>query len=315
MVAMIRRVMVGPVMILVVLHTVATKGHGCGRIQVCQTSKYRIGIWGVWIHVVMDRFFSQTFFLDNILKKGVLGLYFLSITGLSLAQSNSTSGTIIYDVYEGNYTNEVGPENFIGVRDYSANIDDYSPKSILLKFKGDISYCKQTVESTVSNNNWSKFKESSLELIGETFFSVSDKELLNTYYNDGELYLISKNIGEIQWELREGVKTVLGHECKKAVRQKKYARNGRSWVVDYVAWYTPEIDVPFGPFDHINLPGLVMKIEKHGGHTEFNYVARIIELDKNDSMLIEKPTKGIPITQKEYDKKLRERLETLFGKN
>ena len=249
------------------------------------------------------------------MKKGVLGLYFLSITGLSLAQSNSTSGTIIYDVYEGNYTNEVGPENFIGVRDYSANIDDYSPKSILLKFKGDISYCKQTVESTVSNNNWSKFKESSLELIGETFFSVSDKELLNTYYNDGELYLISKNIGEIQWELREGVKTVLGHECKKAVRQKKYARNGRSWVVDYVAWYTPEIDVPFGPFDHINLPGLVMKIEKHGGHTEFNYVARIIELDKNDSMLIEKPTKGIPITQKEYDKKLRERLETLFGKN
>ncbi len=258
----------------------------------------------------MDKLFFPSPFL-NLVQEAIVATFLGLMINMSFAQEY-TSGSIIYDVYEGNYTSEVG-QNIFNLGNGSANQDDYWPKSILLEFNGNSSYCMLTPESTISNNNWSKFKESSLELMGETFYSISDKELLTTYDDYGTLYLISKKDEEIQWDLKEGAKTILGYSCKKAVRRIMYRRNSQSWVVDYVAWYAPGIAVPFGPFDHVNLPGLVLEVEKTGGHTEFRYVARAIDVDRNDSLIINKPSKGVPITQREYDRKLRDRLNELFG--
>lgn len=244
----------------------------------------------------------------------IFSVLFVISTNWTFSQNNS-SGRVIYDVLEGNYSNEVTPTMF-GFKNRSKIMDDdFAPKSILLEFSGETSYCKLTDESTMYNNNWSDFKELSLEVAGDTFFNYSEGERINTRDKNGKLYLISKNMEEIQWKLENETKNINGYICNKAVRYTEYSRWGKTWIVTHIAWYTKDIPVPFGPFDNINLPGLVLEVEKIGGHTEFKYVVRNLEMDSTDAIQIEKPSLGVLITQKEYDRQETEKLNRLLGRN
>jgi len=54
------------------------------------------------------------------------------------------------------------------------------------------------------------------------------------------------------WQLEEGEDSIAGYACKKATTS--FA--GR----DYIAWYTPDIDIADGPYKFYGLPGLILAI-------------------------------------------------------
>lgn len=68
-----------------------------------------------------------------------------------------------------------------------------------------------------------------------------------------------KNIA-LPWKLLEGDTIIAGYACKKA----QTALFGRT----YTAWYTPEINLPYGPYKFHGLPGLVV----HVVDTQNNFV-------------------------------------------
>lgn len=73
-------------------------------------------------------------------------------------------------------------------------------------------------------------------------------------------YQYEQPVPDFQWNLEAGDTLILNKPCKKATCS--YA--GRN----YVAWYTEEINLPYGPYIFGGLPGLIMYLHD----TKYNWV-------------------------------------------
>ena len=102
-------------------------------------------------------------------------------------------------------------------------------------------------------------------------------------------YEYEENCPEMAWELLDGDTIILGYHCNKA--QTSYA--GR----DYIAWYTPELNLPYGPYKFGKLPGLILKVTDTKDNfdfemTGFRKVSSFTPIYKWSSKDIEKTTRG-----------------------
>lgn len=77
----------------------------------------------------------------------------------------------------------------------------------------------------------------------------------------GDKYRYPVEIEDIQWNLTDSVKTVLGYECQLATA----VYHGRGWH----AWFAPEIAVQDGPWQLCGLPGLIMEAVTDDGRYGF----------------------------------------------
>jgi GLPGLI family protein len=66
------------------------------------------------------------------------------------------------------------------------------------------------------------------------------------------------------WQLVDETKVINTITCKKA----KVIFKGRNWI----AWYSPEIPLPYGPYKFSGLPGLIIKITDDKGDYDFELV-------------------------------------------
>ena len=81
-------------------------------------------------------------------------------------------------------------------------------------------------------------------------------------------YQYEEPIPELKWELMEGDSIIAGYTCQKA----KTHLFGR----DYIAWYAPEMELPYGPYKFNGLPGLIFKVQD----TQDNFVFTLTGLQK-----------------------------------
>ncbi len=103
---------------------------------------------------------------------------------------------------------------------------------------------------------------------------------------DHKMYRETSSLYKYNWQITKETDTILGYPVIKAV-------SGR-----YVAWFTPNIPVPFGPRGFGGLPGLILKLYNTQQFPAFAIVATEIHLLKNP-LKIKKPTKGILRTEKQ----------------
>lgn len=68
--------------------------------------------------------------------------------------------------------------------------------------------------------------------------------------------------GYFQWEVQEGSYMINGIECRHAIRYSEM-NNG----VAFEIWYNEDIEMPIGPLNLFNVPGLVVKAKIHGLRT------------------------------------------------
>lgn len=92
----------------------------------------------------------------------------------------------------------------------------------------------------------------------------------------GERYSYSEPVIK-DWKLINESQTINTFSCKKATLHYK----GRDWV----AWYTPEIPLPYGPYKFTGLPGLVVKIESEDGEFSFELIKSIPKEKLKDKVL------------------------------
>lgn len=74
-------------------------------------------------------------------------------------------------------------------------------------------------------------------------------------------YQYEEDCPELKWEILEGDTIIAGYHCSKA-RTSLFGR-------DYIAWYAPEVNMPYGPYKFNGLPGLVFSVTDTEGNFEF----------------------------------------------
>jgi len=110
-------------------------------------------------------------------------------------------------------------------------------------------------------------------------------------------FTISKPYKErYQWKLTKETKIIGGYLCYKAIHTDSGEFEGQKFSVKTIAYYTPEIPLPFGPINMNELPGLVLEAQSKG----YYYIAKNIVVSKNKNKKIERPSVGEEVTYKEF---------------
>jgi len=126
-------------------------------------------------------------------------------------------------------------------------------------------------------------------------YQINQKESLH------QLLLVRDSIRN-NWVLTYEKKTILGFNCYKATKNCSCGK-------DIIVWYTPDIPLPFGPAGYNGTPGLILEISFFR-HT---LTAKKIKL-KKETIKIEKPVEGIPITQAELESKMWDKRMKIMDK-
>ncbi|AJR02974.1 GLPGLI family protein [Siansivirga zeaxanthinifaciens] len=133
---------------------------------------------------------------------------------------------------------------------------------------------------------------------GVYYKNLNLKEKLHQKYFGDKEFLISYDFNRYNWKISKETKIIGNYKCYKASTSysfySKLADN--NFEVNIIAWFTPEISIPFGPAGYDGLPGLVLEVQIGG----FYFVASKIQI--NTKVEIKKPKSGIKVTSKEYDK-------------
>jgi GLPGLI family protein len=129
------------------------------------------------------------------------------------------------------------------------------------------------------------------------YFDANVEEYLTQEEFLGNLFLISKKSKEVNWELIDETKIILGYECKKAIYKETKEIKGVNKEFVTEAWYCPKLNYKIGPQDFGGLDGLILELTDR--RRKF-YCTEILEAAKTSLFIIEKPNKGKPIKEEEY---------------
>ncbi|MBG7630921.1 MAG: GLPGLI family protein [Bacteroidetes bacterium] len=134
---------------------------------------------------------------------------------------------------------------------------------------------------------------------GNTYYTNLDTKKIfkqNRHFN--KLLIIQE---PSVWNMIQETKTIGEYICFKATTTIKV--EGRNGVMyrSIVAWYTPQIPVPYGIQGFTNLPGLTLELKINNNIT---FKALKIELNPKEKVEIEKPN-GKKITSEEYNDMLK----------
>lgn len=143
----------------------------------------------------------------------------------------------------------------------------------------------------------------------------------------GKTFLITGEQEDRKWKLTGETKTINGYQCMKAELQidttqrkddergdekkdeKDNRRRARPAPKSVVAWFTTQIPVSVGPRNFDQLPGLIIQVEIGG---EDNMItAETINLKALDKDIIKKPKGGKEVTDEEYKKIVKEKMDEM----
>lgn len=123
---------------------------------------------------------------------------------------------------------------------------------------------------------------------------------------------LKEDIANPKWEVKDSIITILGYNCIMATSNFR----GRKWV----AFFSPEILVPEGPWKLIGLPGIILKAYDEKNH----YCYEAIEINtKNPGMVeyfnyrdrvkIPNRIKGLIQRHKSQSQNIRNKIQAAYG--
>lgn len=147
------------------------------------------------------------------------------------------------------------------VKDYSDIINYFDSLATEQVRRGAESY------SNVSGNPWT------LEIIRPIRGEKAD---LKYRLSTSAFFVYPDSVPSLEWSFNdEETDSIIGYDCRKATVE--FA--GRS----YIAWFTPEIPLPFGPYKFGGLPGLILKLED----AERQYIWVAVGFERDNAPIME----------------------------
>lgn len=129
----------------------------------------------------------------------------------------------------------------------------------------------RAVEKQLFNDAIKRYSETRDEsamnaVVYQTFlyiFRSKPDNRMTVYDKAGSLEygVYTEPLSEIQWEITDSAKTVLGYDCVMATAN----YHGRDWTV----WFAPDIPLQEGPWKMCGLPGLILEASESTGQHSF----------------------------------------------
>lgn len=121
----------------------------------------------------------------------------------------------------------------------------------------------------------------------------------------GRKFLIKDAITPMPWKVTGEQKVINNFPCMKAVMTNEEKEQ------EIEAWFTPTIPLKGGPEGFSQLPGMVMMVSINDG--EVLYTATSVEFKAIDPEVLAEPTDGKEVTQAEFDRIVKEKMEEMGG--
>ena len=139
---------------------------------------------------------------------------------------------------------------------------------------------------------------------GSTYYV--NMETKEKYYENFSTQGILVNIDDIHWELTKETKKIGKYTCYKATATIDSEQSfGMGFIKPVIAWYTPDIQVPFGIQTFVGLPGLTLELIVDYEDAIIQYIVAKIELDPKEEIVIEKPKGKKYMSEQEYHEHLK----------
>lgn len=114
------------------------------------------------------------------------------------------------------------------------------------------------------------------------------------YIGDVNFYKLSEETKQ-HWNITDSIKISSNFQLQKATTQ----FGGRNWI----AWFTKDIPMPYGPYKFNGLPGLIMELYDAKKNYYFNVIkSEKIPDDYQRNSLNNYISRAIPVTQKDLNK-------------
>lgn len=171
---------------------------------------------------------------------------------------------------------------------------------------------------------------------GPQYKNVKDQRLLQEQEFFGKQFLVKDELKKLDWKMGTETKQIGQYLCFKATAiktvdefdwrsmrrrnnddaEKKVDSTKTNSPIDEVevpktievtAWYTPQISVNQGPGEYWGLPGLILEVNAD----RTTILCTKIVLNPADKEEIKVPSKGQKVTQAEYNKTVKQKMEEM----
>jgi GLPGLI family protein len=188
--------------------------------------------------------------------------------------------------------------------------ESVSNLEFLLRFDSQFALYEKNekMSSDLDNSTSTKLAMILSGFLGPSYFDFKNRIILNKREFMGNHYLVHKSFSSIDWALTKEKFVLNNLTCYKATTT--VIREGRSGIkkVNITAWYTLDINIPAGPDGYGGLPGLIIQIQDD----KFVTTLKKVVFD-NSATNIELPTKGIQISEKDFNKLVKEMTSKRYG--
>lgn len=131
-----------------------------------------------------------------------------------------------------------------------------------LIFNKEISLFKEIEKIDKSNNTYLELAKTLSGYSGEVYVDIKKQLIIEVKDVMGKKYFLEKKIKDYNWEIDKNKVVVNGYDCFKATTI--LTTEGRNGIqdIEIIAWFTPEINLPYGPIGFSGLPGMIIQIQR-----------------------------------------------------
>ena len=146
---------------------------------------------------------------------------------------------------------------------------------------------------------------------GIYYVNKNDSLDLNQIEFGGQKFLLQIESNKYRWKITTDKRKISDFICYKAIAEvKTYSEiRKKEFTQEIIAWFAPEIPVPFGPAGYDDLPGLALEVQIGGVY----FIANKIEFNVKHE--IPKPKEGKKINEKEFNKVIAKAFNDNFIRN
>jgi GLPGLI family protein len=229
-------------------------------------------------------------------------LFFLFLSLFSFGQKTTNEGKITYSTFynESEATEELKRKSLWQYQFELEKIKMAENFTFELHYKDSIScfkMLKKLPSDAIDINNYNLILGQFYGYV--IFYTNKEKGVSNGigYMNSEYEYVIKYDSNNFVWKYTNETKVISGYTCYKAETEWKFHARGKDHTYKVIAWYCPEIPLPYCPNKYPSLPGLVLELSEAKRTWIVNKIELNTKSDINDvyikelEKVIEKQTK------------------------